>query len=473
MAAVPLCVDLDGTLIRSDMLMETALALLPRAEFWRSLPSLANGRAAFKRRLATAARFDPALLPYRQDLRQYLAEQRALGRRIVLVTASDAILARRIAEHVGLFDEVIASDGHRNLKGEAKAQLLVARFGRGGFDHIGDSRADLPVWRQARRALVVDPGRLMRRALRDVPVERVFGEASAVWRGLCQAARPHQWVKNLLVFVALFVSGAALDGRALGHALLAFVAFCATASGIYMVNDLADLAADRRHPRKRRRPFASGMVPIPLGLGAAALLLAAGATLAQAAGITLLVLLYLILSLSYSLRLKEFPLVDVFVLAALYTVRLLAGGVATGHFVSLWLLAFSGLLFLSLALVKRVGELNAAGLGGGPSRRDYTQGDLLILQMFGCCTAVGASLVLALFVQSETTAARYASPALLWGIVPLTLFWQCRIWLSTARGYMHDDPIVYAARDWVSWLVVLAAAAVVVLARSTFLPGWQ
>ncbi len=465
----PLCVDLDGTLIRSDMLVEGVLALATSARLYRALLGLRNGkRAAFKQVIAAAADLDPALLPYNQPLLSYLRQQKASGRRLILVTAADAKVAKVIAAHLGLFDEVIASDGTTNLKGPHKAEALVERFNCRGFSYAGDSPADLPVWQVAQSAILVNARKSTAAAAAAVVnIESEFDDRAPPWRALLRAMRPHQWVKNLLVFIPLFTSGTSLGTRNVAASALAFAAFSATASGLYLLNDLADLTADRSHPRKRHRPFASGVVSLRLGLAAAFVLVAVGVGLASVAGIVAIVALYAILSVIYSARLKELPLVDVFTLAVLYSIRLVGGGEASGNRVSLWLLAFSSFLFLSLALVKRVAELNAEPSKGGGrlARRGYEPADTIILQMFGCSSSVAASLVLALFIQSAASQERYPSPALLWGIVPLILFWQCRIWLSTARSFMHDDPIVYAARDRISWLVALIAVAFVIAAR--------
>ena len=458
--APPLCVDLDQTLVRSDLLIEGVLSSAFKPLLYRTLLGVRPvSRAAFKRAVAATSEFDPALLPYHERLLSYLREQKMLGRRLILVTAADEAVAHRVASHLGLFDEVLASDGVRNLKGPQKAEALVERFGRGGFSYAGDSEADLHVWRAARTAILVNVRPKIAAAARGLTViEAAFHDGRPAWLALLQAMRPHQWVKNLLVFVPLLVSGAELDWPGVSAAMLAFAAFSLTASGIYLLNDLADLAADRKHLRKRHRPFASGALPVHTGL-----------TVGWASGIMALVGLYALLSVSYSVKLKELPLVDVYMLAALYSIRLIAGGEATGHRVSLWLAAFSSFLFLSLALVKRVGELAAGpeSTTGRLARRGYQAADAVILQMLGTSSGVAASVVLALFIQSETTEIRYSTPGLLWGIVPLVLFWQCRIWLSTARGYMHDDPIVYAAKDWVSWLVSLASITLMIAARTT------
>jgi len=466
---LPLCVDLDGTLIQTDLLVEGLVAILTNRRLLGKLPRLfATRRAGFKRNVAALAAIDASLLPYNRPLLAYLREQKASGRRLVLATAADQCVAHAVAEHLDLFDEVISSDGEHNLKGEAKARALVARFGPRGFSYIGNESSDLPVWRAARSAIVVNAPRAVREEVdRSVPVEARFDEQPSLFRAALRAMRPHQWAKNVLVFVPLIMAHAVTDLTGWCNALAMFLAFCATASGIYLVNDLADLAADRQHPRKRHRPLASGALPLGMGAGLACVLLAVGFSLSATIGASVVVGIYAIASISYSLALKELPLVDVFMLAGLYTIRVLGGGVATGHRASLWLVAFSGFLFLGLALIKRTEEMAAVARSGGSrtaGRRGYFPGDVGILQTFGCSATFASGVVLALFVGSDAASSRYATPELLWGIVPLILFWQCRLWLSTARGHMHDDPIVYATRDWVSWIVVGCIFALVAAA---------
>jgi len=469
----PLCVDLDGTLIRTDTLLEGLIVLLGQLRLGSVLGGLIAGAAALKARVATLAPLDPALLPYNDTMLDYIRAERAKGRRIVLTTAANETIATRIAAHLGLFDDVIASTATHNLKGAAKAEALVARFGAGGFVYAGDAGADLPVWREAAASVLVNVRRGVAGRVR-VPVEHVINDRPPAAAALLRAMRPHQWVKNLLVFIPIFTADAMGSWRSWRGGILAFLAFCAVASSIYLVNDLLDLAADREHPHKRRRPFAAGTASLPAGVGLSLILLLAGAAFAWEGGILIVALAYAAISLGYSLWLKRQPLVDVFALAALYTVRLIGGGEATGHSLSLWLLAFASFLFLSLALVKRVAEVmdSATRSTNRVSGRGYGLDDLVILELFGVCSTFASSLVLALYVQYETTSGRFESPALLWCIVPLVLLWNCRMWLSTARGYMHHDPIMYAARDWVSWAIVGAMVLVVLAARAGMpLPG--
>ena len=467
---LPLVVDLDGTLVRTDTLAEAVIAVALRLRLGPALwLLLTRGRAAFKRRISEQAPPAAALLPYNEPLLAWLRAEKDSGRRLVLATAADSTVAGAVASHLGLFDDVIASDGSMNLKGAAKADALTERFGARGFVYAGDSRADVAVWRAAAGAVVVNAAPAVAAAARAAaPIEREIAEPGRGAAALWHALRPHQWVKNLLVLVPLVTAHAYGDATAWLHVIQAFAAFCVIASACYIVNDLSDLSADRAHRRKRARSFASGRASVSSGVALAAVLTAVGLATGAAAGALAALGVYAVTTLAYSVRLKELPLVDVFCLAGLYTLRLFGGGEAAGHFVSLWLLGFSGFVFLSLALVKRVEELSAGAAGGGrnPARRGYLVSDAPILQMFGCAAAFAASLVLALFVQSEATAQTYASPGLLWGCVPLVLFWQCRLWLATARGYMHEDPIVYATHDWVSWIVGALLLALLVLAKS-------
>jgi 4-hydroxybenzoate polyprenyltransferase/phosphoserine phosphatase len=466
-STLPLCVDLDGTLIPTDLLAESLVSSFGRRDTALRLAGwLLRGRAHLKHRLAERSTIDPRTLPYNRAALAYVADQRARGRTIVLATAADAILAEAVARHLGLFDAVIASDGRVNVKGSTKAARLVQQFGEHGFVYMANSAADVSVWQHSAAAVLVDTSDAVAAAARRVTaIEARLASRTPRARAALRALRPHQWCKNLLVFVPLLTAHALFQPAEWLKAFLIFLAFSATASGLYVLNDIADLQADRAHPRKRRRPFASGALPVQFGIGAAPVLVGAGLALAAVAGGALLVMLYGIVSAAYSTSLKRMPLVDVFTLAGLYSLRLFGGGHVTGHEVSMWLLAFSSFLFLSLASVKRVGELldvRAASV----NRRAYSLDDTTMLEIFGVAASFSSSIVLALYVQSRGQLAVSALGHSLWAIVPLVLFWQCRIWLATARGYMTDDPIVYAARDWVSWLAAGCAAAVFIVARA-------
>jgi 4-hydroxybenzoate polyprenyltransferase/phosphoserine phosphatase len=466
------CVDLDGTLVRTDLLVEGLLSLSP-TQALAAVSHLLKGRAAFKAFVAEVGRFDPALLPYNERLLGWLHEQKAMGRRLALVTAADRKVANTVAEHLRIFDEVIASDGARNLKGYMKAEALSERFADVRFTYVGDHSADLPVWQAAATRGLVNTTQKTRTAvnrLGDVEIE--IQDRPNLLAAAIAGMRPHQWVKNLLVFVPVITAHALQDAASWAAGVVAFVAYSTCASGVYLANDLADLAADREHPRKRNRPLASGALPLAVGAVLSPLLLLAGITTGAAVGIGTFVFVYAFLSLSYALKLKEAPLVDVFVLAALYMLRLAGGGEATKHTLTLWLMAFSGFLFLSLALVKRAKEFTAEERQHSPTvtRRGYEAGDAPLLQIFGCASAFCSCVVLSLYVQNELASARYSAPGFLWVIVPSMLFWQCRLWLWTARGKMHDDPIMFAIRDWVSWLTGIVVLTAFVLAGPSFQP---
>jgi len=460
---LPLAVDLDGTLIRGDLLVEGVLRLV-FAKPWRVFAVagwFARGRAYAKARIAEHTSLDPVILPYDECFVAWLKEERAKGRAIVLASASDERMVRAVADYVGLFDGVLGSDGQTNLKAARKAERLAAAYPQ-GFVYAGNASADIAVWRSAAAAVVVNASEgLSRRAKREFTVEHDFPREGGTLRAFVQAIRPQQWVKNLLVFLPMLAGQGWTRLDSWTMAFIAFWALSLTASAVYLVNDAADIDADRRHPRKRRRPFASGALSPVWGLAGAAVLVPAGLALSALAGVLPLTLLYLVATTAYSFRLKRVALIDIFLLAGLYTFRIVLGGVATGFPASDWLLAFSCFFFLSLALVKRVAETRGMAQRGGDGidRRGYRSGDTDILTILGVSAGFIAALVLALYLQDNTVAANYREPALLWGLPATVVLWVCRIWMKTSRGEMHDDPIVFAARDRWSWATAVFAAA--------------
>jgi 4-hydroxybenzoate polyprenyltransferase len=471
----PLCVDLDGTLLKTDTIWETLIAHL-KARPWHALLIpfwLLAGRARLKERLAEGVKLDCESLPYTADLVEYLREARAAGRELVLVSGCDRSVGNQIASHLGLFSEAITSDGKTNLKGRTKAEVLIERFGNRGFDYAGNEKADLPVWEAARERLVANaPGRVTRRLADKTRGLREFAPQTSRFPAFLRALRCHQWSKNMLVFVPLIAAHAYFNSSAVGGAILMFLAWCFVASGIYVSNDLLDLEADRCHPTKRERPFASGDLPLSFGIILAPVLLVLGlgmaASISWACAAALGV--YAGLAFAYSSSLKKRPLVDVFTLAFFFTIRVVGGGLASGYPVSTWLLAFASFLFLGLAFLKRCSELVCIqGLGRRHmGSRGYGVTDLPVLQMFGVASAFVAIMVLGLYVNTAVAEAQYRWPAALWAAGPFLLLWLCRLWLATARGEMHEDPIVYSMRDWVSWLAggcVLAAFIVATLGK--------
>jgi len=467
---IPLCVDLDGTLTPIDTLHESALALAREAPAaLLSLPRwISRGKAALKHELAARAQIDVRHLPYRRDLLDWLRSERDRGRRLVLATAADRRIADAVAAHLGLFEEVIASNGTDNLSGRAKRAALVARFGEKGFDYVGNDAVDLKVWPSARQAIVVGGRRLAARAAQHAEAGPVFvAKPPSPWLWV-KATRLYQWVKNLLIIVPALLSHRIAEPSVLGAAALAFIAFGLCASSVYLVNDLLDLDADRRHPRKRRRPFALGALPARQGVAMAGVLALAAALIAVQVGPLFCAVLaaYYACTWAYSLRLKRAPIVDVMMLAGLYTIRLVAGGVATGVGVTFWLLAFSMFLFLSLAVVKRYAELRDAARAGltQPAGRGYGADDLPLLLSLGTASGFASVVVLALYINSPQSEQLYRDARPLWLICPLLLYWICRVWLLTSRGRMHDDPIVFALRDRLSLAIIGVIATIVMVA---------
>jgi 4-hydroxybenzoate polyprenyltransferase/phosphoserine phosphatase len=471
----PLVVDLDGTLIRTDMLHESALRVLRDSPFETLLIPywLSRGKAVLKRHLAHRSDFDPSSLPYNHDLLNWLKQQRAQGRKLILCTASDLSIATAISAHLGVFDEVMASDVTRNLAGKHKADILEQRFGRGGFDYAGNSRADLAVWQRARRAVVVNASAdLAKKAGAYCTVEQVFPSPSLGFTAWCGVLRVHQWLKNLLLFVPLFAAHQLTNPDTWLALILAFCSFSLCASSAYIANDLLDLESDRRHPRKCNRPFASGLVPAWMGVVLAPLLLLGSLVLAWHIGGTFLpwLVFYVVLTCAYSWGLKRLVLVDCLTLGMLYTLRIVAGAAAASMGLSFWLLAFSVFLFLSFAFVKRYAELEVQLLSGKKKThgRGYYTSDAPLVQTMGITSGYAAVVVLALYLNSDTIMQLYRTPEFVWGAVPVMLFWVNWMWMQAHRGKMHDDPLVFALKDKAS--LVAGMAFVAVLTMGTL--GW-
>jgi 4-hydroxybenzoate polyprenyltransferase/phosphoserine phosphatase len=469
----PLVVDLDGTLVRTDMLLETLVGALQRAPwlvfalpFW-----LVRGRAAVKRELALRSNVSVEALPYRAEVLDWLRGEQESGRRLVLATAADESIATRIAAHLGLFDEVVASDGRHNMKGNGKRSALVERFGERGFDYAGNEAADVNVWAAARCAFVVsDDPALLAAASRSAQQARRISVRPSGWGGVGRMIRVHQWPKNLLVFVPVVMAHRVGEPQMLFAAFLAFLAFCFVASAVYLVNDVMDLEADRLHLTKRERPLAAGEVSIVFAIALVPMLLLAGAALAASVSAALLATLasYAIAGFLYSAYLKRIAVVDIFVIAGLYTIRIQGGAYAVDVPVSDWLFAFSMFFFLSLALAKRHAELkrlseSPAGREDVPGR-GYRAADTLGMGILGTVSGYLSVVVLAFYITSREVTALYSHPGLLWGTAVLMLFWISRVWLLAQRGELGEDPLSFALRDPTSYAVGVFALLTLVAA---------
>jgi len=467
----PLCVDLDGTLVKSDTLIDSLLVLARTHPFLllRLPGQVLRGKAAFKAFVAENVALDVTHLPYNRKLLQFLQKEHAHGREIYLATGADSRLAQRIADHLGVFSEVLASDGTHNLTGVRKLASLRDRFGSGAFVYIGNDTPDLPVMAGAAESMVANPSRRLRMKLRAQGIipSHAFDERSQPLRSLVKALRPHQWAKNLLILLPpLLAHNHSI--RLLMATLLAFFCFCCVASGTYLVNDLLDIEADRRSPKKRLRPFASGDMAPASGLVAIVLLIGIGFAAAQFLpfAFSFWLFIYLASTLLYSLYLKRIALVDVVVLSGLYTLRLLAGGAAASTPISHWLAGFAIFLFLSLAIVKRFAELENLRMTGMQLKngRGYLMSDIEQIRAFGTSSAFAAVVVFANYISGPDVIALYHHPVRLWLIVPFMVLWLCRVWLLASRGELGEDPVAFALTDAASLAMGVAVAGIVLLA---------
>jgi 4-hydroxybenzoate polyprenyltransferase/phosphoserine phosphatase len=468
----PLVVDLDGTLIHTDMLHESAIRLLrDKPHFAIAIPLwLLGGKAFLKQKLAYHVNNDITSLPFNLSLIDWLQSQKDLGRKLVLCTATNVLIARMIANHLKIFDEVIASEGTINLAGKNKAFTLIEKYGENGFDYVGNSSIDLLVWEKSKQGVVVNgSNRLVDRASAITEVIHVISKEKSNLKTWIKVFRVHQWIKNILIFVPIFAAHQAITGELWINLGLAFLSFSLCASSVYIANDLLDLESDRLHSRKRSRPFASGQVPIWLGVVFTPVLITASLFMAKSVGGNFLtwLLVYFALTCAYSWVLKRLVLVDCLTLAILYTLRIVAGAAAMSVPLSFWLLAFSIFLFLSLAFIKRYAELQAQ-LSSGSNKvhgRGYYLDDAPLVQQLGITSGYAATLVLALYLNSDNIIKLYHTPEIIWGAVPLMLLWISWMWLKAHRGLMHDDPIIFAVKDGVSILIGALFIAILILAR--------
>lgn len=470
-----LYVDLDGTLINSDLLLESFLHLIGKNVFYLLLiPAwLLKGKANLKHQIAERVDLKIDLLPYNKELLAYLAEKKNEGRHLVLISASNRKYVKQVASYVGLFDSSIGSSENENLKGDRKLDKIRELSGQENFEYAGNEQADMAIWRQAKGAVVVNASKkLETEAAKLTDLVATISRKKDRVGFFIKALRPHQWAKNLLLFLPLILSHQLINIELLMIAFAGFVSFSFCASSVYLLNDLLDLEHDRQHKTKRLRPFAAGELPVFVGLIACPILLLLAFIIAIPLPLefSLIVGGYLVMTLLYSFRLKAIAIVDVLVLAGLYTLRIIAGAAAISVIPSFWLLAFSMFLFMSLAIVKRFTELNnlrntdlteAAGRG-------YQAGDLDLLAMLGSASGFTSVLVFALYINDEETLLLYGTPEILWFICPLLLFIICRLWLLAHRGELHEDPVVFAITDHSSQLVTLACGVLVWAATQTW-----
>jgi 4-hydroxybenzoate polyprenyltransferase len=467
----PLCVDLDGSLVKSDTLLDSLLVLVrKRPSLLLALPGrLLRGKAAFKAFVTESVSLDVVHLPYNRKLLHYLDEQHRLGRDLYLASGANIALARRVAAHLGIFKDVLGSDGDLNLTGHNKLERIRTRLGAGEFDYVGNDIPDLPLLACSAEPMIANPSLALRMLMRtrNIHPAQEFCERRRSLATMVCALRPHQWAKNLLLLIPLLLSHS-ISIKPLIGGLLAFCSFSLAASGTYIFNDLLDIESDRLHPRKRKRPFAAGDLSPITGLAAAALFLTLAfvLTVKLPANFAAWLLLYVLSTAAYSVRLKRIPIVDVLVLSGLYTLRLLAGSSATSSHISHWLGGFSVFLFFSLAIAKRFAELQnlLASQSVPKNGRGYILSDIEQLRAFGTSSAFAAVIIFANYISGRDVVALYRNSTLLWMILPLMILWLCRVWLLASRGKLDEDPVVFALTDRMSLLIGIAAIVVTLLA---------
>jgi 4-hydroxybenzoate polyprenyltransferase/phosphoserine phosphatase len=468
----PFVVDLDGTLLRSDLLFETAFEVLGRnpLSLIPMIRSLVLGKASLKHYLAQNSDVKPELLPYDQSVLQRIRHAKAQGRKVYLASASNRRLVTAVADHLGLFDGTFSSDETTNLAGPAKADLLTRTFGAQGFDYVGNDKADLPVWESASGRIGVRCSSSVAKRLVSLGgnTEVIPSSASADLVTWLKQLRVHQYSKNALVFVPL-VTSQSFGVDSIFRSILAFIAFSACASSLYIINDIIDLAADRSHPTKFTRPIASGVIPISRALVVVMILLLLGISLATIVSLPFLGILlsYAALTTAYTFYLKRKLLVDVITLAGLYTARVIAGAAAIDVMVSQWLLGFSLFIFTTLALVKRYTELTVRldKKLEDPTNRNYRVADLPVIAALAAASAFNSVTVFALYVSSDSVRALYHRPEALWLFCPILMYWLGRVLILAHRRQMHDDPIVFALRDKISYMALACAALALLAAK--------
>ena len=470
--SLPLCVDLDGTLIQTDSLWESCLRLISQTPLYLILLPLwlLSGKAGFKQKVSQHVDLAAASLPFNTALLKYLTQQRLHNRHLVLVTAANKKIAEAIAAHLNIFDEILASDENHNLSGNNKANLLVEKFGEKGFVYAGNASIDLKVWQHAAAAIVVNATQVLCNKAKQISeIEEIFPDQQRPSLFvLLKAIRIHQWVKNMLIFTALILSHSWFNTEGIKLALLAFFSFSFAASSIYLINDLIDLEADRKHRTKKYRPLAAGTLPISWGIMIVPVLIIFAYTLAFQINTNFIQILtvYLILTTAYSLFLKPVALLDVIALTSLYTIRIIAGAVAINVPLSYWLLAFSMFIFLSLALIKRFSELKNLIQQGQTSNesRGYHVDDLTAVSLFGISSGYISVMILVLYIHDLHASTLYTQPDWLWFVAVTILYWISHMWLLAFRGEMNEDPVLFAIRDKASYFIALSISISLYLA---------
>ncbi len=460
-----LAVDLDHTLIRTDLLEESLFIYLKKKPWgiFELVSLRLKGRPDFNNFLADAIKIKVDCLPYSIKVLEQVAKAREAGQTVVLASASPLRFAQAVAEHLDIFDAVIASKDSI-LKGKVKIEALRSQFPNAEIHYIGDSADDIPIWKDCGKAMMVNPSRRTRKSIEKakIPIEMIDDSRRINLKVLRRACRYHQWAKNFLIFLPLFLSHA-YQSDLWKIAILAFVAFSATASSIYILNDLFDLESDRKHAKKRQRPFASGALSLSQGVLLYGITASIAVTLAAVIGpeFFICLLIYFLANLAYTLRLKRVHSLDIIMLAGMYTIRIIAGSITTGIEVSPWLLAFSTFLFFGLAALKRFVEVSGLPPNQRASGRGYFAEDRIPLAVLGGASSLMACLVLALYFNSPAVNQMYEKPEILWLILPIHMYWVSSIWILASRGKIDDDPVLFTIKSRATYILAAIVGIIV------------
>ena len=466
---LPLFVDLDGTLLKTDTLLESALILIKKQP-WRVFSFISwslKGKANLKQQIAFQVNLNVELLPFNEEFLSFLKKRKKDGQKIILATAANEKFANLIADYLGIFSDVLASNKSTNLKAEKKLNLIIQKNGKKDFIYAGNAIEDLPIWSKATEVIVVNtrPG-IIRKITNTGKVPIVFSDSKKIYKNFLRSIRIHQWAKNLLVFGPLITSHKFTDLNLITNSIVACLSFCFCASSVYLLNDILDLENDRCHPSKRFRPFAAGDLSLKAGIFWIPIILCISLLSAYLLNPNLFALLvfYFFLTLIYSFLLKKVPLIDVITLSFLYTLRIFYGGTAISVVISQWLLSFSIFLFISLAFMKRATELSHSIEREEDSKgRGYLPKDLELLNIFGIASGYLSVIVFALYVDSSNVKILYRNPQMLWIICVFLFYWLSRMWLKVYRGEMLDDPVLFAIKDKTSYILLFLIAASMII----------
>ena len=468
----PLCVDLDGTLIKTDSIIETLLIAIKKSPvlillfpFW-----LLMGKNYFKNRIVKYGIPDVSIFPYNEEVIELIKNAKSQGRTTVLSTATREEIATAVGEHTQLFDEVICSTDTFNNRSSNKANVLINKFGDKGFDYIGNGYSDIAVFERADKSILISDNKHLIRKVSAVNSNlEIIKTNKNNFKYLLKGMRIYQWTKNVLIFLPLVLAHEFTDYKIVFDTLVGFLCFSFTASFIYLVNDLMDLESDRRHTAKYRRPFASGDLSPVLSLTVSFVFLLISFVVSFTylpSDFGFVLTAYLILTISYSIYLKKITILDIITLSVLYSIRIIAGSEITNIALSKWFLAFSLFLFFSLAIIKRYTELSNL-LKQNQTKtigRGYQTDDMTILLSMGTSSGYLSVLIFLFYIFSPDVIKLYKEPILLMPVSIILLFWITRMWFLARRGEMNEDPLVFTSKDKYSYLMLLIAIVFIIIA---------